>query len=63
MITSYDVTWERRDRQCVGQYEEMEQPEEFPTALVTTTIQQKPSYRRISFDKFNFDNNGDEWDE
>ena len=56
LLATHDVTWSRRDSFCEGQYEELTQPEEFPTAPVKTQIRQlpKPSVD-ISFAKFNFD--------
>lgn len=55
-LVSYPVTWSRQDQICAGQFEEIPQPEEFPTARVKTTIQQlPPTPTRLSFEKFNFD--------
>lgn len=55
-LVSYPVTWSRQDQICAGQFEEIPQPEEFPTARVKTTIQQlPPTPTQLSFEKFNFD--------
>lgn len=55
-LVSYPVTWSRQDQICAGQFEEIPQPEEFPTARVKTTIQQlHPTPTQLSFEKFNFD--------
>ncbi len=56
LLATHDVTWSRRDSFCEGQYEDLTQPEEFPTMPVKTQIRQlpKPS-ANISFAKFNFD--------
>ena len=55
-LVSYPVTWSRQDQICAGQFEEIPQPEEFPTARVKTTIQQLPPMpTQLSFEKFNFD--------
>lgn len=55
-LVSYPVTWSRQDQICAGQFEEIPQPEEFPTARVKTTIQQlPPTPMQLSFEKFNFD--------
>jgi hypothetical protein len=54
-LTEHNVTWSRRDSFCKDQYAK-EQPEEFPTAPVTTVIHQNdPPKNRDSFDSFNFD--------
>ena len=56
LLASYDVTWSRRDRYCDGQYPDIEQPEEFPTAPVKSkvTLLEEPK-PVLSFEKFNFD--------
>ena len=55
LLATHDVTWSRRDSFCEGQYEELAQPEEFPTAPVKTQIRQLPMPSGdLSFDKFNF---------
>ena len=63
LLTSHDVTWNKRDRYCSDQYAALQQPEEFPTMPVKTEIvrlaEPTPS---LSFDKFNFDKEV-EWDE
>lgn len=38
-LISYPDTWSKQDQLCAGQFEELVQPEEFPTAPVKTTIQ------------------------
>lgn len=54
-LAEHDVTWSRRDSFCKDQYDD-EQPEEQPTAPVTTSIRQNdPPASRSSFKKFNFD--------
>ena len=56
LLTTHDVTWSHRDSFCEGQYEELLQPEEYPTMPVKTQILQIPkSTAGISFEKFNFD--------
>ena len=56
LLASYDVTWSRRDRYCDGQYPDIEQPEEFPTAPVRSkmTLLEEPK-PILNFEKFNFD--------
>lgn len=57
ILTTHPVTWDRQDRFCKDQYLQ-EQPEEFPTMPVRTTIKQlspPPSDVALSFDKFDFD--------
>lgn len=55
ILVRYDVTWNREDRFCEGQYEETKQPEERPTMPVTTQIVQvEKSSVELSFDRFNF---------
>ncbi len=57
LLTTHDVTWSRRDSLCEGQYEEIAQPEEFPTMPVKTQIRQIPAKPSsvLSFAKFDFD--------
>ena len=56
LLTTHDVTWSRRDSFCEGQYEALQQPEELPTAPVTTQIRQLPKPSgELSFAKFDFD--------
>ena len=56
LLATHDVTWSRRDSFCEGQYEDLTQPEEFPTMPVKTQIRQLPKQPTdISFAKFNFD--------
>lgn len=55
ILTTHPVTWDRRDQFCVGQYEDITQPEEFPTAPIKTTIRQIPNNSTgISFESFDF---------
>lgn len=63
LLTTHEVTWSYKDSICLGQFEELEQPEEFPTAVVKTTIQQLPQECSISFDKFNFNDMEDIWND
>ena len=54
-LVEHNVTWSRRDSFSKDQYA-TEQPEEFPTAPVTTVMHQNnPSPNRSAFDGFNFD--------
>ena len=56
LLATHDVTWSRQDSFCEGQYEELNQPEEYPTAPVHSQIRQLPKPPvALSFDKFNFD--------
>ena len=56
LLATHDVTWSRRDSFCEGQYDDLTQPEEFPTMPVKTQIRQLPKPPAdISFAKFNFD--------
>lgn len=54
LLVTHEVTWSRRDRFCSDQYI-LEQPEELPTAAITTTIEQLPQISDNAFDKFDFD--------
>lgn len=54
-LAEHNVTWSRRDSFCENQYA-TEQPEEYPTAPVTTLMHQViPPLDNRAFDKFNFD--------
>ena len=56
LLATHDVTWSRQDSFCDGQYEDLTQPEEYPTMPVKTKILQIPrSTSGLSFEKFNFD--------
>ena len=56
LLTIHDITWSKRDRYCNDQYSWKDEPEEFPTATVKTTISRTPEDKpKISFEKFNFD--------
>lgn len=53
-LVEHDVTWSRRDSFCEGQYAS-EQPEEFPTAPITTRIKlEAPVEPMDAFARFNF---------
>ena len=54
LLVTHEVTWSRRDRFCSDQYV-LEQPEEHPTATITTKIEQLPELPDNAFDKFDFD--------
>lgn len=54
LLVTHEVTWSRRDRYCTDQYV-VAQPEEFPTAAITTKIDQLPELSDNAFDKFDFD--------
>ena len=54
LLVTHEVTWSRRDRFCSDQYV-LEQPEEHPTAAITTKIVQLPELPDNAFDKFDFD--------
>ena len=59
-LAAHNVTWSKRDTFCSDQYVKV-QPEELPTAPVTTVIRQLEPRRRLSmFDKFNFSKGGDQ---
>lgn len=54
-LAEHNVTWSRRDSFCKDQYA-IEQPEEFPTAPVSTVMHQSNPPENIhAFDRFNFD--------
>ncbi len=54
-LAVHEVTWSRRDSFCEGQYAD-DQPEELPTAPVTTVIAQlEPPSRDDGFAKFDFE--------
>ena len=54
-LTQHNVTWSRKDSFCENQFSP-DQPEEFPTAVITSHMKVAPSadydYR---FSQFNFD--------
>ena len=55
LLVTHEVTWSKRDRFCKDQYVMLQQPEEFPTAPVRSTLQMLPeSAANVSFEKFNF---------
>lgn len=54
LLTTHDVTWSKRDRFCTDQYVTI-QPEELPTAVVTTKIEQLPEVSASAFEKFDFE--------
>lgn len=54
-LVRHNVTWSRKDSFCKDQYAD-EQPEEFPTAPVTTVMRQKDTAPQTGdFSRFNFD--------
>jgi hypothetical protein len=54
VLTIHDVTWQRKDSFCRDQYVS-EQPEEFPSVPVKSTILQIEEKRQdTGFAKFNF---------
>ena len=56
LLVTHNVTWSRKDSFCEGQYEDLTQPEEFPTMPVKTQILRLPkSQSTLSFAKFDFD--------
>ena len=56
LLTTHEVTWSKRDRFCRDQYASYDQPEEFPTMPVQTSIRMLEEPRQsLSFEKFNFD--------
>ncbi|SCX07412.1 Transposase [Ruminococcaceae bacterium P7] len=56
LLVTHNVTWSRKDSFCEGQYEDLSQPEEFPTMPVKTQILRLPkSQSNLSFAKFDFD--------
>ena len=56
LLVTHNVTWSRKDSFCEGQYEELPQPEEFPTMPVKTQILRLPKPQdNLSFAKFDFD--------
>ena len=62
-LTTHEVTWSKYDRYCKDQFVALEQPEEFPTMPVKSSIQMlKPPEPSTSFEKFNFDK-GVKWDD
>lgn len=62
LLAIHDVTWSKRDRYCADQFPPL-QPEEFPTAAVTTTIRQiEQESPDLAFEKFNFGKEGTIYD-
>ena len=54
-LATHEVTWSHRDSYCKDQYANPQQPEEFPTATVkTTVIQLEDKNYGLNFDSFNF---------
>lgn len=53
-LATHAVTWSRRDSYCKDQYVE-KQPEETPTAPVTTVMYQSESCNKAPMSEFNFD--------
>ena len=65
LLITHPVTWSRKDSYCINQYSPIEQPEELPTAPVRvsiTKLKDVNSNHRV-FDKFNFIDEEDDWDE
>ena len=63
LLTAHEVTWSKQDRICANQYFVPEQPEEFPTMPVRSSVKMLQEPRQnLSFEKFNFDREVD-WDE
>ena len=61
LLVTHDVTWSRRDRYCVGQFDERPQPEELPTAPVRAEISMVPKENiGLGFDKFDFEREEDD---
>ena len=61
ILTTHDVTWQRKDSFCPNQYA-VEQPEEFPSMPVRSTILQVEDHHPVSaFSKFDFEEGL--WDE
>ena len=54
LLVTHNVTWSKRDRFCPDQYLDS-QPEELPTMVVTTRIEQLPEVVCEAFNKFDFD--------
>ena len=54
LLVTHDVTWSKRDRFCPDQYVTL-QPEELPTAVTTTRIEQLPEVLDEAFNKFDFE--------
>lgn len=60
LLVTHDVTWSRRDRFCVDQFDERPQPEELPTAPVRSEIRMVPKEPiGLGFDKFDFEREED----
>jgi len=54
-LVEHNVTWSRKDSFCEDQYA-INQPEEYPTATVSTVIHQKSApEKKDAFNSFNFD--------
>ena len=63
LLAAYEVTWSKRDRFCKDQYLDAQQPEEFPTTPVRTTMTMLEEPKQdLTFDKFDFDK-GVVWDD
>ena len=59
LLVTHNVTWSRKDSFCEGQYEDLPQPEEYPTMPVKTQILRLPKPQSdLSFAKFDFDEEG-----
>ena len=54
-LTQHYVTWSRKDSYCENQFAQ-NQPEEFPTAVITSRIRSTPTeIYDHRFGRFNFD--------
>lgn len=58
ILTEHNVTWSRRDSLCKDQF--VDQPEEFPTMPVKSTMTEKDSDIDYAFHKFDFDKEVDD---
>lgn len=59
LLVPHEVTWSKRDCFCKDQYVTPQQPEEFPTSPVRSTLQILPEpATNASFEKFSFDKGG-----
>jgi len=59
LLTTHEVNWSREDRFCADQYENLRQPEEFPTTPVQSRVTLSvPPAHNPSFEKFNFEKGG-----
>ena len=60
LLVTHDITWSRRDRYCIDQFEEKPHLEELPTAPVRAEISRVPKNPiGLGFDKFDFEEEDD----